>query len=51
MNNSQFIAKQRVKYYWKSLKHTARLARGDKRDEQGASNDAFWDYEQTPRNF
>lgn len=47
MNNQQFIAKQTVKYYWKALKHSARIT--PLRDDGIARNDLFWDYEKTPR--
>ena len=51
MNNRQFLARQRVKYYWKALKHTSRLTGDTYRDEQGMGESAFWDYEPTPRKF
>lgn len=51
MNSQRFITRQRVKYYWKALKHTGRLTGGAERDHQGVTADAFWMYEQTPRQF
>lgn len=48
MNNRQFIAKQRVKYIWKTLKYN-RSAETNFRDTQDTSELSFWEYEQTPR--
>ena len=49
MNNRQFIAKQRVKYLWKSLKRTDRITGSGHREITGQTSDSFWDFEPTPR--
>jgi hypothetical protein len=52
MNSRQFIAKQRVKYIWKSLKRTDLITGTAYRELEGETDkDAFWDFEPTPRNF
>lgn len=47
MNNRQFIAKQRVKYLWKSLKRTDRITGVESADVD--SKELFWDFELIPR--
>lgn len=49
MNNRQFIARQRVKYIWKSLRRTERITGTAYRDIEGATDSPFWEYEVTPR--
>ena len=49
MNNRQFIAKQRVKYIWKSLVRTDRLTGTGYRDIERETGDLFWDFEPLPR--
>lgn len=49
MNNQQFIAKQRAKYYWKALRQTASWRTPDFRTSESDLSEAFWEYEQTPR--
>jgi hypothetical protein len=49
MNSRQFVAKQRVKYLWKSLKRTDRITGTAYRETTGKTLDAFWDYEPLPR--
>lgn len=49
MNNAQFLAKQRVKYIWKTLKRTDLITGTAYRDTDGVTKDNFWDYEPTPR--
>lgn len=49
MNQQHFIAKQTAKYYWKTLKHTARIDTDRFRTEEDTTKDSFWEYEQTPR--
>lgn len=51
MNSRQFIAKQRVKYIWKSLKRTDLITGTAYRDISGGTQERFWDYEPTPRNI
>lgn len=48
MNNRQFIAKQRVKHIWKTLKYN-RPAKNIQRDIQDTNELSFWEYEKTPR--
>lgn len=48
---SQFIARQRVKYYWKAVRTTARLNLLTHPENSTQSKpETFWEYEQTPRN-
>lgn len=49
MKNRQFIAKQRVKYIWKSLKRTDVITGTAYRDITGETRESFWDYEPLPR--
>jgi hypothetical protein len=52
MNSRQFIAKQRVKYIWKSLKRKDRITGNAYRELEGESDElSFWDFEPTPRSF
>jgi hypothetical protein len=52
MKSQQFLAKQRVKYYWKALKHTTRLDNTTFNDDgEESTTDSFWEYEQTPRSI
>lgn len=49
MNSRQFIARQRVKYIWKTLKHTDRVTGASYREMEGKSDLPAWEYEKTPR--
>lgn len=49
MTNQQFITRQTVKYYWKAIKHTARISAPVPREDGVTRSDIFWEYEQTPR--
>jgi hypothetical protein len=51
MNSRQFIAKQRVKYIWKSLKRTDLITGTAYRDTTDITDalESFWDYEPLPR--
>jgi hypothetical protein len=49
MNSRQFVAKQRVKYIWKSLRRTDLITGNAYRETVGKTQDAFWDYEPLQR--
>lgn len=50
MNSQHFIAKQRIKYYWKTLKYTTQKTDSiTDTDTDVAVKDSFWEYEKTPR--
>ncbi len=49
MNNNAFIARQRIKYYWKTLKHTKNTSKQASMMSSQTAVDPFWDYEKTPR--